>query len=86
MITPVVGFTDTVPFVGPPITATEPGFKVVSMSLSLFRTEIASGLSSIVVTLSFTAFGASFLGVTVIGTITVSQAPAWSQTITQSVS
>ena len=65
MITPVVGFTAMVPFVGPPITATEPGFKVVSMSLSLFRTEIASGLSSTVVTESFTAFGVQFVCVIV---------------------
>ena len=61
MITPVVGFTAIVPFIGPPITATEPGFKVVSISLSLFSTEIASGLSSTVVTVSFSAFGLQFV-------------------------
>ena len=63
---PVVGFTVTVPFVGFDTTLTLASLIEPSVSVSLFVTSITTGVSSLVVATSSTAFGASFTGVTVI--------------------
>ena len=70
---PVVGFTVTVPFVGLVTIVTLASLIEPSVSVSLLVTSIKTAVSSFVVAMSSTAFGASLIGVTVIIKVSFTQ-------------
>ena len=79
---------NAVPLLGPESTTTELPSMLPSVSVSFAITFIRIGVSSDVRTVSLTALGGSFTGVTVIGTYTVSHSTGIpsSQTMIQAVS
>ncbi len=71
VILPVVVLTVAVPFEETVTTMTVAGSSALSASVSLANTSITTLVSSIVMTMSFVATGASFTAVTVMFRITV---------------